>query len=322
MDLSMVKFRLNMLVSLALIIGATTLILLIVLTLIGIDSILLLGALVVGINVVEWLFAPKLIDRMYKTREPGPGDPVEIKEMVARIASKANIGQPKLVIAETDLPNAFAYGSPLTGNKVAVTRGLISILNRDEIEAVLGHELGHLKHRDVQVMMIVSMLPAILYFISFSFFFGSMFNSRQNNGLIALIGILSFIGYIIINLLVLGYNRMRESYADRHSVSVVDNGAQKLSSALAKIYIYSARASGKGRAKKGSSFNSSFRGLFIVDPSTINAEDLKALNGNELVQSIINRKLTITDRLMEVMSTHPNIIKRIRALQGLGYVNR
>ncbi|MDG7046495.1 MAG: M48 family metalloprotease [Nitrososphaerota archaeon] len=315
MNFSMVKFRLSMLISLALIIGATTLILLIVLTLMGVESILLLGLLVVGINVLEWLFAPKLIDRMYKTRELGPGDPVEIKEIVAKIASKANISQPKLVIAETDLPNAFAYGSPLTGNKVAVTKGLISILNYDEIEAVLGHELGHLKHRDVQMMMIVSMLPAVLYFISFSLFFSSMSSSRQNNGLIALIGILSFIGYIIINLLVLGYNRMRESYADRHSVSVVDNGARKLSSALAKIYTYSARMGNRNRAKKGPNVNSSFRGLFIIDPSSVNVEDLKALNGEELIQSIVNRKLSLTDRLMEIMSTHPNIIKRIRTLE-------
>ncbi|MDG7039578.1 MAG: M48 family metalloprotease, partial [Nitrososphaerota archaeon] len=156
----------------------------------------------------------------------------------------------------------------------------------------------------------------VLYFISFSLFFSSMAGSRQNNGLLALIGILSFIGYIIINLLVLGYNRMRESYADRHSVSVVDNGALKLSSALAKIYTYSAIMGNRNRAKKGPNVNSSFRGLFIVDPSSINVDDLKALNGEELIQSIVNRKLSLTDRLMEIMSTHPNIIKRIRILES------
>ncbi len=79
------------------------------------------------------------------------------------------------MLSQIPLPNAFAYGSPLTGSRVAVTQGLLTHLDEGEVEAVLGHELGHLKHRDVQVMMVVSFLPALFYYIGYSMMLSGMF---------------------------------------------------------------------------------------------------------------------------------------------------
>ncbi len=70
------------------------------------------------------------------------------------------------MLAQVPVPNAFAYGSPLTGSRVAVTPGLLTALNTDEVEAVLGHELGHLSHKDVQVMMAVSALPSVFMYLA------------------------------------------------------------------------------------------------------------------------------------------------------------
>jgi heat shock protein HtpX len=83
------------------------------------------------------------------------------------------------MIADIPIPNAFAYSSPIAGSRVAVTKGLLKSLDEEEIEAVVGHELGHLKHRDVQVMMFVSILPAVFYFIGYSMLLSSLFGRRD-----------------------------------------------------------------------------------------------------------------------------------------------
>ena len=239
MNLELLKFRLSMYLTLLIIIGVTALIVSFVLALVGVFNVYLIAGIVAVINVIEWLYGPKLIDFMYRVREARPGELEDVRAMISRISQRAGIKEPKLMVAEIDIPNAFAYGSPLTGNRVAVTRGLLRILSPDEIEAVLGHELGHIRHRDVQVMLFVSMLPAILYYIAYTFMISSFFDERGNANVLALIGFVSFIGYIVLNLLVLAFSRSRETFADIHATQVVEGGARKLSSALAKLYIYS-----------------------------------------------------------------------------------
>ncbi len=141
------------------------------------------------------------------------------------------------MIADMPLPNTFAYGSPIAGSRVAVTTGLLKELEDEEVEAVLGHELGHLKHRDVQVMMFASVLPAIFYFVGYSFLTSSMYggSNKDEGGASALIGIASIAIYWVLTLFVLGLSRLREYYADQESARTVDDGSRKLSEALAKI---------------------------------------------------------------------------------------
>ncbi|MEM0146202.1 MAG: zinc metalloprotease HtpX [Conexivisphaerales archaeon] len=315
MNFPLFELRTNMIATLLVIIGFTTLLLFGIFALVGVTNIVLVVSIVALINIVEWLFGPKLIDRMYHTRELKEGELPEVKNAVKRIAQRAGIKEPKLVVANIDMPNAFAYGSPLTGNKVAVTSGLLRILNPEEVEAVLGHELGHLKHRDVQVMMIVSILPAILYYIAYIFMINSLFDQRNNSGVMVIIGIIAFLGYMVLSLLMLAFSRMRESYADFHSTQVVDNGARKLSSALAKLYIYGSIIS--KRKPKEVKQAGTMRALFIVDPSSINVDDLKALSADEALQYVMNRKTTFTDRIEGMLSTHPNIVKRINNLKKI-----
>ena len=105
--------------------------------------------------------------------------------MVADLSKKSGISTPQLMLAQIPLPNAFAYGSPLSGSRVAVTQGLLDNLNNGEVEAVLGHELGHLKHRDVQVMMVVSFLPALFYYIGYHLMLSGIFgggDSKKGGG--------------------------------------------------------------------------------------------------------------------------------------------
>ncbi len=315
MDLGFLKFRLSMYLTLVLIVGFTALFIGIIFALIGITNIFIITGFVAVINVIEWLYGPKLIDALYHVKEAPPGELQEIRDAIHRISERAGIKEPKLMIADIDMPNAFAYGSPLTGNRVAVTRGILKILSPQEIEAVLGHELGHIRHRDVQVMLFVSVLPAILYYIAYTFMLSSFFDQRGNANVLAIVGFLSFIGYFVLNLFVLAFSRSRETYADLHATQVVDDGAKKLRSALAKLYIYSYVV--HSRKPKEAKKTSTTRALFIIDPSALNPEDLKNLSMDEAIEYVSSRKMSTLERIEELFSTHPNIIRRLNTLKKL-----
>ena len=316
--MSIWKLRLSMAATLAIIFGLSTLVFTVILSLAGIFNILTLGIIVVVINIAQWLFAPYIVDALYKVKPLAQADNPKLHETLTALSQKSGITKPKLMLSKLTLPNAFAYGSPITGTRVAVTEGLLKNLNQDEVEAVIGHELGHLKHRDVQTMMVVSFLPALFYYIGFSLMWSGNTRNRNEGGNNALIGI-GFMAFSwILNLFILNLSRTREYYADRHSVSVVDNGARKLSSGLAKIVHTTQRTS---RGKQDTKNLNAFKALFIADPDKANTDSATLAtmeaSGQNLVQEILAKEPTFADKLVEALSTHPNIVKRLRALQEL-----
>ncbi len=308
-------------------IALSTLFFAVLLTWIGISNLLVLTLIVVAFNLVQWLFAPKMIEALYHVREVSFSDNPKLYRTVERLSRKMKLKMPKLMIASIPIPNAFAYGSPLTGNRIAVTEELLKVLEDEEVEAVLGHELGHLKHRDVQIMMFASVLPAIFYFLGYSLLLSGFFRgyggyeSREEGTLPALIiGFVCMTIYWILSLFVLGLSRYREYYADRESVFNVEDGARKLSEALAKIVYYTSRQ--KSNFRREASGLSYFKSLFISDPDRAEKDSLnlvlaKRVSDQQLVNQILTRKLTMADRLMEIFSTHPNIVKRLKALKEL-----
>jgi heat shock protein HtpX len=318
------KLRISMAGTLAIIFGLSTLVFAIILTVAGIGfSLIDIGILVVALNVGQWLLAPYLIGWIYKVKELKQDEKPELHQIVNDLSKKSGISAPKLMLAQIPLPNAFAYGSPLSGTRVAVTQGLLDSLDSGEVEAVLGHELGHLKHRDVQVMMVASFLPALFYYIGYSMMLSGIFgggekkNSGGNN---ALIGIAFMAFSWVLTLFTLYLSRLREYYADRHSVSVVENGAEKLSTGLVTIVEQSKR--GGTQKKQDQKNQSSFRALFITDTNRANADsaDLHAAqirSKQDLLRDTIAKQPTKGDNFVEIFSTHPNIIKRLRALQEL-----
>jgi heat shock protein HtpX len=317
------KLRMSMAGTLAIIFGLSTLIFAVILTVAGIGfDLITIGVLVVVLNIAQWLLAPYLIGAIYKVRELTQNENPQLHQMVDDLSRKSGISKPKLMLSQIPLPNAFAYGSPLTGNRVAVTQGLLKSLDDGEVEAVLGHELGHLKHHDVQAMMVVSFLPALFYYIGYSLMLSGMFGGgqRKSQGNNALIG-LGFMAFSwILTLFTLYLSRLREYYADRHSVSVVDNGAEKLSTGLVTI-VDESRHAGKPN-KQQQKNNSAFKALFIADPDRASADSAElhathAANKKELLQETLSKEPTKADKFLEIFSTHPNIIKRLRALQEI-----
>jgi heat shock protein HtpX len=227
------------------------------------------------------------------------------------------------MLAQIPIPNAFAYGSPIAGTRVAVTSGLLKTLDEGEVQAVVGHELGHLRHRDVQIMMFVSLLPAIAYFIGYSMMLSGMMGGNQKNqGNGAILGVVFLAFSWIMNLFILNLSRLREYYADRHSASIVDSGSTKLSTGLAKIVNASKNMSRMGRTRQQTRNLNAFRALFITDPDRANADStelytMSTVDSQKLVDEILSKKLTSADKVAEIFSTHPNIIKRLKALKEL-----
>jgi len=313
------KLRASMVGTLALIIGLSTLVFTLILSLIGVVNILVLGVLVVAFNVGQWLISPYIIDALYRTREIPESENPKLHRIVEDLSRKSGLKKPKLMLAQIPIPNAFAYGSPIAGNRVAVTSGLLKTLDEGEVEAVIGHELGHLKHRDVQVMMFVSLLPALFYYIGYSLIISSYGRRREGGGgETAALGF-GFMAFSwILNMFILYLSRLREYYADRHSALIVENGAQKLSEGLAKI-VHATR--NMGRTAKQMQHLNAFKALFITDPDRVETDSTAlsaaASSDQKLVQELLSKRLTTLERIMEIFSTHPNIVKRLRALQEL-----
>ncbi len=308
--------KLSMVLTLAFIFGLTTLAFVFLLDVLGIASPLTALILALVFNVGQWLISPYLVEFFYHVRELPYHEAPHVHQALEEVVSKSGLREkPKLMIAEVPYPNAFAYGSPLTGNRVAVTRGLLEALNKDEIAGVLGHEVGHIVHRDVQVMTLVSVLPAFFYILGRMFLYSGGDRDRDRSGAIAL-GFLSLLIYFILSLANLHLSRIREYYADYHSVKTAPSpraGAARLMSALAKIVNYTGRLKAEGVEVRVAGFKE----LFIADPDSA-VKDMEALEGYQLAKKIAERKVTLADRIMELFSTHPNIVERLRRLEELG----
>jgi len=322
--MSLWKLRFSMLGTLAVVIGLSTLFFAVVLQWIGAFDIVAMLFLVVFFNLVQWLLAPYIIDAIYRVRKVSSSESPGLYGIVESLSRKIGINMPRVMIANIPMPNAFAYGSPIAGTRIAVTTGLLKELEDEEVEAVVGHELGHLKHRDVQIMMFASVLPAIFYYIGYSLMLSSWYGGgRKKEGegaTAAAIGMASMVMYWILTLFVLGLSRLREYYADQMSATVVEDGPRKLSEALAKIVYSTGRMK---RMRRGVSGFDSFKTLFISDPNRAETDALAMAQAREfgadreLVREVLERKVTLFDTIMELFSTHPNIVKRIRALQQL-----
>ncbi len=267
---------------------------------------------------IQYLAGPKLVEWSMRVRYAERSEFPELYAMVEQLSRKAGIPMPRIGIAQTSLPNAFAFGRSLSDGRVCVTQGIMRLLDENELRAVLGHELSHLKNRDVLTITLLSVIPMVLYHLAWHFlWFGG--GRRRDSGNAALIGLLAFVFYFITNLLVLYASRIREYFADRGSLEL-GNRPEWLASALYKLVYGSARMN-----KESLKDVEGLKAFFVNDPSrarkeiyelaeidqdksgTIDPGELGALR-NKTIQ------LTFGDRLMEVLSTHPNMLRRIQHL--------
>lgn len=274
-----------------------------------------------GMMFIQYLLGPKIVEWSMRVRYVSPSEYPQLHRMVGELSQKAGIPKPKIGIARINLPNAFAFGRTLKDGRVCVTEGLISLLNQDELKAVLGHELSHLKSRDVVTITLLSVIPIVLYRIAWHFLFYGGSGRRGKQGNTALLGLAAFLFYFITNLLVLYASRIREYFADRGALQLGSDPAF-LASALYKLAYGSARVRRESlREVEG------LKAFFVNDPSrslqeinelsqldldksgTIDPDELLMLQHKQL-------KLGFSDKLLELLSTHPNMLKRIKQLSA------
>lgn len=314
--ISLWKLRLSMIGTFAAITAIASLILMAVLTWLNLSFYGLYGILgiVLFFHVFQWLIGPYIIDAVYHVRPLEPHEHSELHEIVEEIAKKSGLkNMPKLMIAEIEIPNAFAYGSPLTGNRVAVTRGLLNTLPLDEIKAVLAHEIGHLKHRDVMFMLMISIIPALVYYLGYMLYlsgwFGGARRDERGGGIsLFLVGMLLIVISYLLNLFVFYMSRLREYYADSHAAFTIPNGAKNLQRALTRIMYVTGRMS-RYIKEEGKTF-SQFKMFFIADPDKP-LEIRYVSNIDRLVEMIKKEEPSL---LEELFSTHPHPAKRLRYL--------
>jgi len=267
---------------------------------------------------IQYMIGPKLVEWTMHVRYVKREEYPHLYQMVEGLAMRAEIPMPKIGIAQIPLPNAFAFGRTTRDGRVCVTEGILKLLNEDELKAVLGHELSHLKNRDVLTITLLSVIPMIMYRIAWQFlFYGRRREGRGGNT--ALIGLAALIFYFITNLLVLYASRIREYFADRGSV-LLGNSPSSLASSLYKLVYGSARMNKESlREVEG------LKAFFMNDPSQA-LNEIKELRQLDLDKSgtiepleleqlrTKGIRLSFADRLLEVLSTHPNMLKRIKQL--------
>ena len=272
----------------------------------------------------QYLIGPAIVGWRMKIKWVSEKEAPELHRMVAELAENANLPKPRVGISQLSIPNAFAFGRTRRDGRVCVTQGILNLLSKDELRAVLGHEMSHIKHRDMAIITLISVIPLIMYWIAFSFMWGGAFGGRrQGGGYAALIGFGAFLLYFITNLLVLYGSRIREYYADLGSVRL-GNMPHHLATALYKLVHGNARFRNTPELKRVEGV----RAFFLNDPArswrevrelsqidrdmsgTIDYDELAELRQKEV-------RLSTSDKLMELFTTHPNMLKRIKHLSTL-----
>jgi heat shock protein HtpX len=270
---------------------------------------------------VQYLIGPAMVGWTMRVKYVTPEQEPDLHRLVTDLAEEAKLPKPRVGISDLAVPNAFAFGRTHKDGRICVTRGILSVLNRDELRAVLGHEMSHIKHRDMAVITLLSAIPMILHWVAFSFMWGG--GRRDKNGYAGLIGLGAMLMYFITNMLVMYGSRIREYYADLGSARL-GSKPQHLATALYKLAQASARLRVKEEMKRGDAV----KAFFVTDPArayreirdiaqidrggrgVITYDDLMDLRQKEV-------RLGFGDKMAELFMTHPNMVKRIKHLSTL-----
>ncbi|AKX93458.1 zinc metalloprotease HtpX [Neomoorella thermoacetica] len=239
---------------------------------------------------VQYYFSDRMVLWSMGAKEVSPREAPELHALVERLAALADLPKPRVAIVPTPMPNAFATGRNPANAVVAVTTGLMERLTPSELEAVLGHELTHVKNRDMTVLTLASFFATVASFIVQNFFYwGGAFGGgrdRDERNNIMLVYLASLVVWLVSYFLIRALSRYREFAADRGSAILTGSPGQ-LASALVKISGSMARIPTRD-LRQAEAFNA-----FFIIP---------ALNGNSI---------------MELFSTHPSLERRLAYLRRL-----
>ncbi|SCG86522.1 zinc metalloprotease HtpX [Methanobacterium congolense] len=165
-------------------------------------------------NFTSYFFSDRIVLRMYRAKEVSEAEAPVLHQIVSELSMNAGIPKPRIAIIETATPNAFATGRSPSNAVVAVTTGILNLLDRDELEGVISHELSHVKHRDILISAVVATVAgAIAWIANFAQFFAFFGDGDDAGGIVGLILMIIF-APIAAMLIQLAISRSREFKAD------------------------------------------------------------------------------------------------------------
>ncbi|MGQ9706689.1 MAG: M48 family metalloprotease [bacterium] len=270
----------------------------------------------------QFFLGPYIIQFIYKIKWISLDDLPQInRDFIINSCQKKRLKIPKLGIIDDGNPNAFTFGNFPSNARLVLTRGLIEKLTGEEVNSVIAHELGHIAHWDFVVMTLASVVPLVFYII----YIGtvrSRSGDRRSRGGAVIVGLISYIFYIITQYIVLLLSRIREYYADEYSAKLTEN-PDLLSASLVKI-AYGLSES-RGKSEKDISMSSRFNatkslGIFDIANAKVLALASARVGGFTIENMMNAMKWDLWNpwaTVYELNSTHPLPAKRIRRLEGI-----
>lgn len=254
----------------------------------GREGLVMAFVFAIATNVMSYWFSAPMALAMSRARPISQAEAPELYEIVGRLANEAKIPMPTVYLIDDDSPNAFATGRDPAHSAIAVTRGITQLLTLGELEAVLAHELGHVKNRDILISTIAAVLAGVVTTIAhYGMYFGTSYSSNKDDNrpanpiFVLLLIILAPLAASLINL---GISRSREFEADATGAHICGRPLA-LASALAKIEKLS-------QFRPMTAANPALSSLYIAQPNQ-------------------------AGWLMNLFSTHPPMIERIARLQEM-----
>jgi heat shock protein HtpX len=238
-------------------------------------------------NFASYWFSDKIVLTMYGAQEVSPHEAPDLYRVVQRLAQRAGIPMPRVYIIPSDAPNAFATGRNPQHGAVAVTEGIMRLLDEDELAGVLAHELGHIRNRDTLIMTVAATLAGAITMLAHMAQWGAIFGfgrrDEENGGGVLGVLFMAILAPIAATVIQLAISRSREYFADSTGAGIAGSPSG-LSRALEKLHYASQRLP--------LAANPATAHLFIVNP----------LAGGSWVN---------------LFSTHPPIEERIRRLRRM-----
>jgi heat shock protein HtpX len=242
-----------------------------------------------GLSLAQLFFSDKLALSAMGAKVVSPQEAPGLHAMIEKLCIQADLPKPRIAVADTNLPNAFATGRSQKSATVCATTGIMRALSPSELEGVMAHELAHVKHRDVLIMTIASFFASLAAIIlQFGFFFGGGQSDDDNPSFIVIL-LVSFVVYVVSFFLMMALSRYREFAADR-GAAIVTGRPSALASALVKI---------------------SSQVQQLPQRDLREAERLERMNAFFIVP------VRVKSVLQGLFSTHPPMEKRIERLQQL-----
>lgn len=205
----------------------------------GDQGVVIAFILAMGMNFFSYWFSDKLVLKMYRAQEVSDSEAPELYGIVRQLAEKAGLPMPRVYIIPTDTPNAFATGRNPGHAAVAVTQGILRMLSRDELAGVLGHELAHVKNRDILIQTIAATFASAISFLAYMARWGAILgfgghDDDEGGGILGLL-VMAIVAPITATLIQLAISRSREFMADKTGAEI-SGQPLSLARALQKLH--------------------------------------------------------------------------------------